>query len=351
MAIAQAILDRYRLLGDPVEFPFGRIYSGLDPFADRPVRVYEIPAGISGFRSGSLVEDMREGAKITHPHLLPGLADVAMPGATSYLVTASGKGLRLDRLEGDTGLTLQGGVHIARIVANLLVYCWRSQIEGLGLTPASVSLSDAGIRIDGIAEMRLLARAAGRKLEGRESDIAGFAAVLDCIIGHCRRAAIACEPLEVATAELTSSEGFEAARYVLNQHGAAPTPPGDNRRPLDAGEFLFREGDQSNDIFYVLENGLVQVIKHDGVRNEIFLEYARPGQLIGEMAVLDNQPRMATVRAVEPARLMVISGEAFRKRLATSDPVAMKLIETLSTRLRQTSEEAARLKAALGGNR
>jgi len=351
MAAASAILDRYRILGDPVAFGHGRIYSGFDPFGDRPVTVYEIAPDAPGFRPGALVEDARDGARVTHPNLLPALSDVATPGGTSYLVTVAAKGVRLDQLAGDKGLTLQGAVHIARIVANLLEYCWKSGIQGLGLVPASVCLSEAGIRVAGIAESRLLARAEGRLLDGHDGDVAGFGAILACVAGHCRRAAVACGPLDAATAALASDEGFAGARRVLTGYGNAPPVPGDNRRTIDAGDYLFRAGEDSRDIFYVLETGLLQVIMSDGLRNEVFLEYTRPGELVGEMAVIDRQPRMATVRAIEPCTLLVITGDSFRKRLSTSDPVAMKLIETLSGRLRQTSEEAARLKTALGGNR
>lgn len=352
VAVAQGILDRYRILGDPVAFAQGQIHSGLDPFADRAVRIYEILPGQPGFRPGSLVEDVRDGGRASHPNLLPALSDMASKSGTSYLVTATARGMSLDAMSADKGLTAQGAQHIARVLGNVLVYCWKSRLKGFGFGPKTVYVAPEGIRIASIAESRLLARAEGRDLEDTASDIAAYSEVLDCMIGLCHRAGSKCIELETAAAALEGI-GFGAARQIIN--GALEDPVDDGsgaiRTTLDAGDSLFKEGDTSDDTFYVLEKGLVQVVKAGPLDNEIFLDFSLPGQLIGEMAVIDRQPRMATARALEPCRLLVIRGENFRARLGKLDKVALMLIETLSGRLRQRADEVTSLKAALGGNR
>lgn len=351
MPIAKGILERYRILGEPARFPLGEIHTGFDPFADRAVTVYEVASGAANFRPTSLVEDVRDSSRITHPNLLPALMDMVSQTGPSYLVTCAAKGARLDQLGGDKGLTAQGALHIVRVLANLLVYCWKSGIRGCGFGPRSIFVAPEGIRITSVAESRLLARAEGRALDGQASDVAGFADVVACALGHCRRAGGSGETLE-AIPDVLNALGFEPARQIIN--GPAAEDGGDGsatRLRLDAGDFLFKEGDASDDTFYVLETGLVQVIKADPLDNEVFLDFSRPGQLIGEMAVIDKLPRMATIRAVEPSRLLVIRGGAFRTKLEKLDKVALMLIETLSGRLRQRADEVASLKAALGGNR
>ena len=353
MPIAKGILERYRILGQPASFPLGEIHTGFDPFADRAVTVYEVAPGKANFRPTSLVEDVRDSSRVTHPNLLPALMDMVSQTGPSYLVTTAAKGARLDQLGGDKGLTAQGALHIVRVLANLLVYCWKSGIRGCGFGPKSIFVAPEGIRITSVAESRLLARAEGRALDGQASDIAGFSEVVACAIELCRRAGISGNTLE-AIPDVLNALGFEPARNIINgpeSEVGGGDAGGATRLKLDAGDFLFKEDDASDDTFYVLESGLVQVIKADPLGNEMFLDFSRPGQLIGEMAVIDKQPRMATIRAIEPSRLLVIRGGTFRTKLEKLDKVALMLIETLSSRLRQRADEVASLKAALGGNR
>ncbi|KIM00161.1 transcriptional regulator Crp/Fnr family [Paramagnetospirillum magnetotacticum MS-1] len=333
-------------------FAQGQVYSGLDPFADRAVRIYEISAGQAGFRPGSLVEDVREGGRASHPNLLPALLDMASKSGPSFLVTSSVKGVRLDSMAADTGLTEQGALHIARVLGNVMVYCWKSGLKGLGFGPKSVVVAQEGIRVASIAESRLLARAEGRAIEDTASDIAAYSQVLDCMVELCRRAGGKAVTLETAALAIKNM-GIGAARQIINGplEEAVDDGSGAARLTLDSGDFIFKESDSSDDTFYVLEKGLVQVVKADGLGNEMFLDFTRPGQLIGEMAVIDKLPRMASARVLEPSRLLVIRGENFRTRLGKLDKVALMLIETLSGRLRQRADEVTKLKAALGGNR
>ena len=64
------------------------------------------------------------------------------------------------------------------------------------------------------------------------------------------------------------------------------------------------------------------------------------GQVFGEMALLDNQTRSATVTALEPMRMLVIPGPAFRKLLAKVPGLTDALLATLSARLREADAAA-----------
>lgn len=118
-----------------------------------------------------------------------------------------------------------------------------------------------------------------------------------------------------------------------------------SRRIVNAGTVIFREGDFPNERGYIIEEGRVQLLKQGEGGQEIFLDTSGPGDIIGEMALIDDQPRMATARALERCVLMVITREKFQARLKGLDMVSQKLIHTLVRRLRFQASEVARLKA------
>ncbi len=105
---------------------------------------------------------------------------------------------------------------------------------------------------------------------------------------------------------------------------------------LRAREVLFHAGD-SGDGCYMLRSGAVKasVIARDG--QERLLAVLGPGSLIGELALIDDEPRSATVSALRPARLMHMSKAVFF-RLADENPVIYRLaLRLVSQRLRGTN--------------
>jgi CRP-like cAMP-binding protein len=68
-----------------------------------------------------------------------------------------------------------------------------------------------------------------------------------------------------------------------------------------------------------------------------------PGELLGEMAALDPHPRSATVRALGPTEVQVISGDAFRRFLALHPRVSGLVIRQLTFRLRSADQERSAL--------
>jgi len=85
---------------------------------------------------------------------------------------------------------------------------------------------------------------------------------------------------------------------------------------LKAGETLFREGDVG-DRCYIIESGELDVVKHSGGR-EVFLSVRGAGEVIGELALMDDMPRMATVRAVTDAELLSVEHQHLQELLASS---------------------------------
>ena len=103
---------------------------------------------------------------------------------------------------------------------------------------------------------------------------------------------------------------------------------------LPAGEWLMREGEMGDALYVVLKGG-IEISKRSG-EQEVTLAVRGPGEVIGEMALLDQTPRSASGRIVQDVSLLKISKEAFRQVLAASPTAALALLNTVNTRLRST---------------
>src|SRR5512143_2988157 len=105
--------------------------------------------------------------------------------------------------------------------------------------------------------------------------------------------------------------------------------------PLDiaSGSDLIREGEPA-DAAYVVLDGEFEVVKKSS-RQDIVISVRAAGEVFGEMALVDQAPRSATVRAVRDGRVLRISGETFKLLLAHSPSASMAILQTISRRLRQ----------------
>lgn len=101
-----------------------------------------------------------------------------------------------------------------------------------------------------------------------------------------------------------------------------------------AGTVLFREGDQG-DRACVITAGEVEVVKASGSR-EVLLAVRKPGDMIGEMALLDAAPRMASVRTRTDATFLTIPKQQMDDLLRTSATAARSLFGVLLARWRET---------------
>ena len=103
---------------------------------------------------------------------------------------------------------------------------------------------------------------------------------------------------------------------------------------LEPGEALFAEGDQG-DVAYVISTGDVEVLKTSGPR-QVLLALRGEGDVIGEMALLDAAPRMATVRAKTTVELVAISKSSLDRLLESSAGASRALFRVLLARWRET---------------
>ncbi|MGH8958350.1 MAG: cyclic nucleotide-binding domain-containing protein, partial [Acidimicrobiia bacterium] len=104
---------------------------------------------------------------------------------------------------------------------------------------------------------------------------------------------------------------------------------------IDAGTVIIEEGSTSTEM-YVLTEGEMVVTKHQEPRD---VELARigPGEVVGELALLDKAPRIASVSATIPSRLVRVPAEAFEALLEDSR-VVRRMVGTVTSRLRSTEE-------------
>jgi CRP/FNR family transcriptional regulator, cyclic AMP receptor protein len=101
---------------------------------------------------------------------------------------------------------------------------------------------------------------------------------------------------------------------------------------VDAGKVLTRQG-QSGSEFFVIVEGRVSVTK-DGVE----IRTLGPGDFFGEIALLEDTPRTATVTAQTPLRFFVLTRQAFRSLLAHQPEIEEKVLAALEERVRPTSK-------------
>lgn len=103
-------------------------------------------------------------------------------------------------------------------------------------------------------------------------------------------------------------------------------------RSFKKGDILLREGEKGT-CAYILENGNVEIlVKRKGQMVQIGTR--GPGSLIGEMAMIDDKPRTATIRALEDCEVMEISRDDFTRRVDQADPVIRMVMRVIMTRYR-----------------
>lgn len=104
---------------------------------------------------------------------------------------------------------------------------------------------------------------------------------------------------------------------------------------LAPGEVLLREGEPGEHA-YVVVSGTVEILKQTGDRS-VPLAVRGPGEVFGEMALLQDEPRVATVRAREATDLLAIPRAALDDLLASSLGAARAVMRTLLERMNDTS--------------
>ncbi len=103
-----------------------------------------------------------------------------------------------------------------------------------------------------------------------------------------------------------------------------------------AGDKIFKEGDTGEKAF-VVQSGAVEIAKNiDG--KTVVLGTVNQGGIFGEMALIDDKPRMAAAHALEGTTLIVVSRTMFAAKLAKTDPFIRGLLNIFAENIRKMSK-------------
>lgn len=121
---------------------------------------------------------------------------------------------------------------------------------------------------------------------------------------------------------------------VVDQHMVTKTFP--------PNTVVLLEGEKSDSLYIILD-GKVKVYASEDSGNEVILNMQGRGDFFGEMTLLDDAPRSASVMTMESTRMSVMTKAAFRECLADHPEVAYNLIRTLTQRVRDLTESVKSL--------
>ncbi len=110
------------------------------------------------------------------------------------------------------------------------------------------------------------------------------------------------------------------------------------KRRFKRGELIVEQGKKSNALFIVL-TGRARVITSDNRGREVILATMQPGDYIGEMSLIDNEPHSATVRAEVQTDVLVLGRTEFARCLPENSSMAYAVMKGLVQRLRHADRK------------
>lgn len=111
------------------------------------------------------------------------------------------------------------------------------------------------------------------------------------------------------------------------------------RKRYDTRDLVVQQSDPAGELFVIM-SGHLKVVSAGADGRDTGLNIMGPGELIGEVPLLDGGPRSATVQALEPCELLVIRREPFLRLIESSPKIALELLRVLAQRLRRLTERS-----------
>jgi signal transduction histidine kinase len=103
---------------------------------------------------------------------------------------------------------------------------------------------------------------------------------------------------------------------------------------VERGDVLMKEG-APGDALYVVLDGDFEISKRSG-NQDVLLAERGTGEVLGEMALIEESPRSATVKATRKSKILRITKEVFQTLIGSSPSAALSMLHTMSSRLRNT---------------
>jgi CRP/FNR family cyclic AMP-dependent transcriptional regulator len=117
---------------------------------------------------------------------------------------------------------------------------------------------------------------------------------------------------------------------------------GIKRRQMGRGSVVFHQGDDSH-AMYLVDAGKVKVYLSDDAGKETILGLLGSGDYFGELSLLDDAPRMATVEVLEDCGLLQLSQQHLLDCIRQSPELALNMLASMVKRLRTTSQTVGSL--------
>jgi CRP/FNR family cyclic AMP-dependent transcriptional regulator len=114
------------------------------------------------------------------------------------------------------------------------------------------------------------------------------------------------------------------------------------RKSFPRGTTIISAGD-TTDSLYVIISGRLKVLMSDDEGREVILAILNPNDYFGEMGLLDDAPRSATVMSLEPCELLQLSKRDFKKCLEDNFELALAMMRGLVRRLREADKKIGSL--------
>jgi CRP/FNR family cyclic AMP-dependent transcriptional regulator len=114
---------------------------------------------------------------------------------------------------------------------------------------------------------------------------------------------------------------------------------GGAQRAYPRNSVIINEGDAATSLYIVL-SGRLKVYRADAEGKEFILDTLSEGEHFGELALVDDEPRSASVATLEPCKLLVLSKVSFHESLARNPELAAHLIRWLAGKVRRLTDSA-----------
>ncbi len=112
-----------------------------------------------------------------------------------------------------------------------------------------------------------------------------------------------------------------------------------DRKVYPENALLFREGSRG-DVAYLVQKGEVEILKTLPDGSEKLIGVIKEGGIFGEMALIDDKPRMASARTTEPTTVVIINQLIFQERLSKLDPFMRGLLSVLVQNIRNMANSS-----------
>lgn len=111
-----------------------------------------------------------------------------------------------------------------------------------------------------------------------------------------------------------------------------------SRKKYHANSLIFDEGDKG-DVAFLIRSGQVEIRKGSRHSNPHRLAILNKGEVLGEMALIDDGPRMAAAIALTDVELIEMKREDFKEMVSSMSPIMKGIVRAMANRLRIIADE------------